>query len=1283
MRIARIRGRNLASLAGDFEVDLEGGPLGEASLFAITGPTGAGKSTILDAVCLALFDKTPRLGDGGRDVAAIGRAGDDEAMRIKANDVRSLLSRGAGEGYAEVEFIGGDGRRYAARWDVRRARDRASGKLQAQSMTLTDVEAQTKLGGTKTETLAAIAERVGLSFEQFRRAVLLAQGDFAAFLEAGGNERAELLERMTDSGIYARLSQAAYERHKACAARIAEIEAERARVGLMDGERRAEVEALREGARVALAEAKAEAEAASAAVGWYGELARRAAGVEAARVELAAAEAAWEAAEQRRARLAEARAAEPMRGARDGAAKATEAEARAGEKRDRAAAEAVVARGVAEAAAGALKLAEAELAAAREAWAAAEPELLAARELDSRVKQAEAGATKLAADVEAARARVEAAGALLAGLLAEQAAQAAARDAARAWLEAHGPAVALAGRWEEIEGDIAAYLEVHGQLVAQRAEAAARAEAAGAAAAKHAGLDARVKEAEGALRAAEAALGAAEAAAAQAAGGALQEQGRRLRALGEAARGCREAAEAAAREATARAEAQARAEAEAQAQAAAGAVEAESAEAAGRLEAERAEAGRALDAARSAQTLEQKRAELRAGEPCPLCGAEEHPWADGSPLAGLVSQYTLRCTELEGALKMARERAVAAKADRAGAEARAGGARAREAEAAQALEGLARRGAGLREGLREAHAGWVAAGAGARGEAVAGAVAATLAAQVTEAAAATEGLAAEVAQAERALAAEQQRADAAAAAAAAARGGVDAARAAWDGAQAQAQAAAAEAGEAHGLAQAAAAEVRRFEASAAEMAARIERTAQGRPGLATRVVADAEVVLAALRAEVTEALDQQERAKEAEAALAGLGTDVAAARASVEAAQARAGELAGEVQAAQAGLHGLRGERAALLGGRETLDVETGLKSALATGEKKAQDAAGAANRAANASAAADSAAKALVAEAETRAEEARTAREVLDDALREAGIDAEELARRLSHAPGWLAEEGRALEALAQARTKAHTVLEERQRQQLEHEATARPELAEDSAREALAAAQAATDANQRTVQAQELLLMQDDQRRVQSAELDKSAEEAREGGRVWAQLNQLIGSAQGDVFRRFAQGLTLDALLVHANRQLDDLNRRYHIERVPGSDMDLQVIDREMGDEVRTIRSLSGGETFLVSLALALGLASLSAAGASVESLFIDEGFGTLDRDTLDIAINALDALHATGRKVGIISHVDGLAEHLGAELRVVKLGGGRSRIEAHGRERAAVATTASPRTGSALLT
>jgi exonuclease SbcC len=137
------------------------------------------------------------------------------------------------------------------------------------------------------------------------------------------------------------------------------------------------------------------------------------------------------------------------------------------------------------------------------------------------------------------------------------------------------------------------------------------------------------------------------------------------------------------------------------------------------------------------------------------------------------------------------------------------------------------------------------------------------------------------------------------------------------------------------------------------------------------------------------------------------------------------------------------------------------------------------------------------------------------------------------------------------------------------------------------------------------------------------------------------------------------LDVLLAHANRHLEDLARRYRLERVPGSDLELQVLDREMGDEVRSVHSLSGGESFLVSLALALGLASLSSHRTQVESLFIDEGFSSLDPETLDIAIASLDALQSLGRKVGVISHVPAMVERIGVQVRVEARGGGKGVI------------------------
>lgn len=170
---------------------------------------------------------------------------------------------------------------------------------------------------------------------------------------------------------------------------------------------------------------------------------------------------------------------------------------------------------------------------------------------------------------------------------------------------------------------------------------------------------------------------------------------------------------------------------------------------------------------------------------------------------------------------------------------------------------------------------------------------------------------------------------------------------------------------------------------------------------------------------------------------------------------------------------------------------------------------------------------------------------------------------------------------------------------------------------------------------------------------------EEKRLISESWAKLNDLAGSADGAKFRRIAQGYTLDVLLTYANVQLRQLSRRYRLERVPDT-LALEVIDQDMCDEVRTVHSLSGGESFLVSLALALGLSSFSSNRMKVESLFIDEGFGSLDAETLRVAMDALENLRTQGRKIGVISHVQEMTERIPAQIRVSRLGNGRSFIK-----------------------
>lgn len=155
-------------------------------------------------------------------------------------------------------------------------------------------------------------------------------------------------------------------------------------------------------------------------------------------------------------------------------------------------------------------------------------------------------------------------------------------------------------------------------------------------------------------------------------------------------------------------------------------------------------------------------------------------------------------------------------------------------------------------------------------------------------------------------------------------------------------------------------------------------------------------------------------------------------------------------------------------------------------------------------------------------------------------------------------------------------------------------------------------------------------------------------------AYLNSLIGSADGAKFRKFAQGLTLNHLVYLANEQLNKLDGRYQLQCQQSETLGLQVLDTWQADSVRDTETLSGGESFLVSLALALALSDLVSSKTSIDSLFLDEGFGTLDNDTLEIALDALDNLNASGKMIGIISHVDALKERIAVQVKVKKQSG-----------------------------
>jgi DNA repair protein SbcC/Rad50 len=189
----------------------------------------------------------------------------------------------------------------------------------------------------------------------------------------------------------------------------------------------------------------------------------------------------------------------------------------------------------------------------------------------------------------------------------------------------------------------------------------------------------------------------------------------------------------------------------------------------------------------------------------------------------------------------------------------------------------------------------------------------------------------------------------------------------------------------------------------------------------------------------------------------------------------------------------------------------------------------------------------------------------------------------------------------------------------------------------------------------------MQNEERKKRIIRLKQLVHETRQANLKWELLSKYIGDAQGKTFSTFAQGLTLRKLVLLTNERLQKLNDRYLLDMpVEEEDDDLIIIDTYLGEERRSVKTLSGGETFIVSLALALALSDLASKNVKIESLYIDEGFGSLDPEALDVAISTLEQLQVESNKtIGIISHVDSLKERIETQIQLEKNSSGFSKI------------------------
>ncbi|MGE5516903.1 MAG: AAA family ATPase [Bacteroidota bacterium] len=1222
MKILALRVRNLTSLAGEAVLDFEAPPLASAGLFAITGPTGAGKSTLLDALCLALYDRLPRLGHG--------------------DDVRSALRHGAADAFAEVDFAGRDGGRYRARWEVRRARNRADGRIQAQTMALTDLATGAALGGGKRETLDAIADKVGLDYHQFRRSVLLAQNDFDAFLRAKPDDRANLLELMTGTAIYGELSMAAYDRAKSEEAALKALDDELKRVNVLADDERAVVATQSHAADEHAARLGDEVEGLAREIEWYRLAADLAARVAEAEEQMAAAAERLAQAQPERERMIAVRRALGLAPLLHDADRLSTERERLTAESDRAAT--ALAEGET-ALVRAVELrdhARAADEAAETAFKAAGPLLDRAADLDTRLGEGRQRLARCAEAVQTSQALVRQAQQNADDLAGERQRCTAAIAASEQWLADHDDRRALAeqlDRWLDLiaahakaaqDRDHAA--ERFSQARRQQADLTRQGEADAALAETLAERQATIERAVEALNTQADAVDS----------DALDHRREGLAALDDALAtllDCAAAAQALDRRAADLAERRQTAEAR-QAQATQDATALGERLTTLRAALSEAQAALALAEAAEGEQALVLRQRLLDGQPCPVCGSLDHPIAAGhGALTALLGVQRRRVAELEGE----RDDVLRCQAEAAAIKHAAGDTLAQVAADTDRL-------ATERRQLVERHRDATTATA-------------TLAGlwQIT--------LPADGDAARAHIAAERQALGDSLRAARAAE--TERRRLLQEREQLRRQALAV-------------AERQAVAANSRAELATEERAARGDGERAAAAMADCAERLASPLALLP---DWRERLKDA----AGLTADLTAMAeewrriaAQLDNQRTEAQTLNGKTDSAaaaldnarrnaerdsrlrddeQAALDRLSAARAPLFDGEATSAVRTRLndqRKARRDDHQRAQDAWAAAAQA-------QSAAHnrvAMLAEARTAADRAaEAAAQSLAAGLTSAALDVEDVRAAMALGNDWMDAAEAHQARLREDEAAAQAVLSERRQSAAAHAAAGQPERSADELAAALADRTAERDlARDLSVQLRQRLA-EDDRNRGAAEDTRRLIASQRRRFDLWKGMADLIGSADGKKFRLFAQGLTLDRLLGLANVHLAELTPRYVLQRAPGADLDLQVIDRDMADDVRAVANLSGGERFLVSLALALGLASMTGSRTIAESLFIDEGFGALDAESLDVAIGALETLHAAGRKVGVISHVQAMIDRIGVQIRITRLGGGRSAVEIRG--------------------
>ncbi|MBT8340276.1 MAG: AAA family ATPase [Desulfatitalea sp.] len=1077
MRILQVRFKNLNSLVGEWQIDLTHPAFASDGIFAITGPTGAGKTTILDAICLALYGRTPRLNK-------VTRSGNE------------IMSRQTGECFAEVTFETQTGR-YRCHWSQHRARKKPRGEFQAPKHEIANADSgeiyESKIRGVADQ----IESATGMDFDRFTRSMLLAQGGFTAFLRAAPDERAPILEQITGTEIYSKISIRVHERRREEREKLNLLQAETAGIVILEPEQEKEIGQALETKQKEETDLAAKSADTGKAIDWLTTIDGLKKEIGSLDDEASKLQIDIKAFKPDREKLNRALSAASLDGAYatltatrkqqadDRTALKTEEEALPGLESS------------AKRQAEALKSAEQQTARAKEELKAAAPTLQKVRSLDQKladqqkaVSEADEGCGKDAVKIDADK-HVR---------LKEQEKRSKAHqrlDRVDGYLKAHGQDEWLISGLAGVEEQLSDLLSRHNEILQKKTDHDKASNALEQATKSFDGCQKQSVIRKQELKDASKQLQQGKDALTQLLGDRLLREYRT----------------------------------------------------------EKETLLREMAFLTKIAELEDHRAKLEDGKPCPLCGATKHPFAEGNvPVPDETEQKIDALTRL---ISKAEEQEVAIK----------------KLEEAESL---------ARKNLTEA--------------------------EKLASAAAFDRNTTEKALAEVKDTLEKLRADFA---------------------------------------------ERRQAVSAKLLPLDIADIPE------TDISSLIEILRARLKAWQAKVKNKADIEKQ----IADIDSEMKRLDAVIETQSTALAEKRERLEALKKELATGSDERNALYGDKNPDDEERRLNKAVSGAESAEKQARDRHNELQQKWNTAKTHVESLKKRIDQREPELRRLETQFSAALAPIDFSNEEQFLVAGLSP----ERKDELAATAKDLDERQTDLKARQKDRETRLAT---EMARKVTDKSLEELEPQFKAHEETLkELRDIIaglkhqLSENAAAKERIKEKQAAIEARKKECRRWENLHELIGSADGKRYRNFAQGLTFEMMIGHANRQLRKMTDRYLLIRDDAQPLELDVVDNYQAGEIRSTKNLSGGESFIASLSLALGLSHMASKNVRVDSLFLDEGFGTLDDEALDTALETLAGLQQDGKLIGVISHVPALKERISTQIQVTPQTGGRSRISGPG--------------------